>query len=418
MNTGSNGDLYTAPSAQFSNLNLNALASQYSAQYGHNVSELIQRVTKGMIYDAAPRQFFDLKMLGSMTPRTVNGDEFEYSEMGYGRDAVIATGAAAAATYPLTQTFFVADTSVISIDTLIAYPNNAKGTVTAVDTTNSQITVTPMTGSSVPAVSVNDSFSNVSPVEADAMDSISQYFRITPIKRFNYVQMFIKALRFGKMELYKLEKAGTYSNYLSMLKTRFYQQFRCDLSNAFWNGEKGEVTLANGYKAKTMGGLYPSMLAGGSPVVTTTTANMDLALEDLALQTEYGNYGQTRYLYGTNRYILQLSKVYKSLLTRYTPDDEVAKLGLSAVNIGSTNIVLVPYKRFEDTASFPVSWQKMLFLVDHATMTPVQCWGESSGDTLNRVNGGTRENFQDSWVDTTFSCEFNNPPSNGILKIL
>ena len=97
MNTGSNGDLYTAPSAQFSNLNLNALASQYSAQYGHNVSELIQRVTKAIIYDAAPQQFFDLKMLGSMTPRTVNGDEFEYSEMGYGRDAVIATGGAAAA---------------------------------------------------------------------------------------------------------------------------------------------------------------------------------------------------------------------------------------------------------------------------------------------------------------------------------
>ena len=409
--------IYTAPSANYSNVNLNALASQYSAAFGHNVSELIQRVTKGLIYDAAPQQFFDLKMMGSMTPRVVNSDEFEYSEMGYGRDAIIATAGAAAAVYPATQTVTIADTSIISVDTILAYPNNTKGTVVAVDTTLSTITISPMTGGSVPAVVATDSFSNVSPVEADAADSISQYFRIEPIKRYNYVQMYVKALRFGKMELYKLEKAGTYSNYLSMLKTRFYQQFRCDLSNSWWNGEKGEVTLANGMKAKTCGGLYPSMLAGGSPVITTTTANMDLALEDLALQTEYGNYGTTRYLYGTNRYILQLSKVYKSLLTRYTPDDEVAKLGLSAVNIGSTNIVLVPYKRFEDRASFPASWEKMMFLVDHATMTPVQCWGENSGDTINR-QGGTRENFQDSWIETTFSCEFNNPPSNGILKIL
>jgi hypothetical protein len=410
--------LYTAPSTQYSNINLNALASQYSAQFGHNVSELIQRITKAEIYDAAPQQFFDLKMMGSLTPRTVSSDEFEYSEMGYGRDAVIATGAAAAVVYPATQTFAVADTSVVSVDTIIVYPSNAKGNVTAIDTTLGTITVTPLTGLSLPAVTINDSFGNMSPVEGDAMDTISQYFRIEPIKRFNYVQMFVKAIRFGKMELYKLEKAGTYSNYMTMLRKRFYQQFRCDLSNAWWNGEKGEVTLANGNKAKTMGGLYPTMLAAGSPIISTTTANMDVALEDLALQTEYGDYGTTRFLYGTNRYILQLSKVYKSLLTRYSPDDEVAKLGLSSINIGSTNIVLVPYKRFEDRGSFPSSWEKMMFLVDHKAMTPVQCWGEESGDTLNRVNNGTRETYQDSWINVTFSCEFNNPPSCGILKVL
>lgn len=410
--------LYTAPTDQYSNVNLNSLYSQYASQYGHSVSDLVKRVTKELIYDAAPKMFFDLKLLGQKTPEIKASDEFEYAEFGYGREALVVTAGAGAAVYPATQTITVSDTSNISKDTIIVYPNNSKGTVLSVDTTLSQIVVSPMTNLSVPAVVANDLLNNLSPVERDAADTISQYFRIEPTKRYNYVQMFVKALRFGRMELWKLDRAATYSNYLMQLKKRFYQQFRIDLSNAYWNGERGEVTLADGTKAKTMGGVYPLMLAAGSPVVTTSVANMDAALEDLALNTEYGDYGDTRFLFGTPRYILYLSKVYKSSLTRYSPENDMAKLGLNGVDIGSSKIVFVPYKRFEDTASFPVSWQKMLFLMDQNNIMPAQCWGESSGDTLPRQNGGTRENYVDSWIETTFSCEFVNPVGCGIMKVL
>ena len=83
----------------FENVNLNALASQYAAQFGHNTSILIQKITRDLIYDAAPQQFFDLKLLNMKQASNVDSDEFFYQEMGFGRDPVQVTGAIGAAVF-------------------------------------------------------------------------------------------------------------------------------------------------------------------------------------------------------------------------------------------------------------------------------------------------------------------------------
>lgn len=411
---------YTAqvpPTSKFRNVDTNSLASTYAATYSHDSTALIERVVRELIYDASPEQYLDLKLLSLKTPRKVTSDEFFYHEMGFGRDPIIANATAVAGatqTFALTAASFVA----VSVDTIIIYPDGvSRGTVTAKNTGTNEITVTALTGQTLPAVAVNDIFALLSPVEADGMNTISQYFRQETVERFNYVQMLIKAVRFGRMELFKYEQAGSTSNYIQMQKQRCIDQFRVDLSNILWNGERGEVTLANGMNAKTTGGIYPLMIAAGSFNVTSSTASLKSAIEDAALSTEYKKHGYTRFLYGSPRMIYEASKAWKDEKVRYNPGDRMGDVYLEAINIGSSKIVFVPMQRFEEQSCFPASWANRMILVDQETIQPVQCWGEEMGQTLPRKDGGTRENFQDFWIHATFGLQYDNPLGGAIINV-
>jgi hypothetical protein len=410
---------YTAPLDQFTNAELNSLGSGYGAQFGHDIGNVIARINRDIIYDAAPKQFYDLKLFNLKAPRSVPSDEFFYQEMGYGRSPLtVGTAGASAVTWPTKQTVPVNSVDSVSKDTIVTYPNNKKGTVTSVDTVAVTVTISPMNGDTLPAVVSGDTLANHSPVERDAADSISQYFRQGTIERTNYVQMIVKAMRFGKMELYKLQNAPVTSNYLSMEKASFMNQFRIDLSNIYWNGEKGEVVLADGTVDKTADGLYPIMVKAGSPNISAAKAGADDALEELTLLTNYGAEGEVKFLYGAPEHILNLSKLYKELLTRYAPNDMVAKLGLNEVDYGHMRVVFVPMKRLEDRSSFPSSFADRLFLIDQESVTPVVTWGEEIGETLDRSGVGTLQNYKDSWISGQMSCEFNNPLGSGWIDIV
>lgn len=414
--------LYTpqVPAANaFSNLDLNSLASTYAATFGHSTTALIQRIVNHLIYDAAPQQFFDLKILNMKAPKNVPSDEFFYHEMGFGRDPIqhIAADVVAGGASQII-TLLAGHVNRISVDTIIVYTNNTKGTITNVNIGANQITVTAMSGGALPALAGSEIFANLSPVEADGANSISQYFRVDTVERFNFVQMLVKAMRFGRMELFKYQNAGTTSNYLSMQKMRCIQQYRIDLSNIYWNGDRGEVTLASGVKAKTAGGVFPQMVAAGSPNTTATLVNLPAAVEDIALASEFKAYGATRFLYGTPRLIHNLSQQYKRSLTRYTPSDDMAKLGLKGVDMSSSFIVFVPIKRFEERSCFPAAFENRLILLDQESIQPVQTWGEEMGETLQRVNEGTLQNFTDYWISGTFSMEFQNPLGSGYIQVI
>ena len=404
--------------SKFSNTDLNSLASTYASSFTHQTNALIQRVVRELIFDAAPQQFFDLKLLNQKPFESVKSDEWFFHEMDFGRSPL--TTDAADAGGGATQTIPVAaatDLDHVAVDTIIVYPDNTKATVTTVNTAGPDVTVTSLTGQTLPAIAIGDNFAVLSPVEADGADSISQFFRIETTERFNFIQMLVKAMRFGRMELFKYENAGTTSNYLSMQKQRMMQQFRIDISNILWNGERGEVTLANGAVAKTTGGIFPTMVAAGSSNASVTLANSPQALEELALDTEFKAHGATRFFYAAPRLIHFLSQEYKRSLTRYAPNDMIAMLGLNAIDIGSTKIVFVPMKRFEEASCFPAAFRSRGILLDQEAVTCKQTWGEEMGETLSRVPGGTRENFKDFWVSTTFGVEFNNPLGSGFLDI-
>lgn len=405
------------------NMHTNPLGSGYASNYGHAVTGVLQRVTRSIIYDAAPKQYLDLKILSMKQPIKKQSDEFFYSEIGFGRDPIISDAIGSQISAGTTQSIPILNKHNVSKDMIVVYPDNSRGTITNItpNGNGATIEVTAMTGETLPVISTGAVgslvLSYLSPVEADGMDYISNYVRYNTIERTNYIQMIIKAMRFGRIELLKYANAGTLSNYLDMQRKRMYQQFRISLSNIYWNGKMGEVTLANGVKAKTAGGIYPIMREAGSAHLTTTLSNVDGALETLALGTEFGEFGDTRFLYGSPKAILAISKKYKKDLTRYTPNDLVAKLSLEAVDMGSSRIVFVPIKRFEEQSCFPASFAKRLFLLDNQSIDPCYIVPEEFGDTLNRRNGGTLQNYTDSWISATHSIEFKNPLASGIMDI-
>lgn len=405
----------------FQNRNLNAAGSKYAAQYGHQVTSLIQKAVRQAIYDAAPQQYFDLKILGLKTPKMVNSDEYFYHEMGFGRDPIIVAALNAPIAAGVVQVVPVVNLGAVSKDMIVVYPSNERGTITDVNTGTGTITITAQTNGSLPAIAAGaqgaTTFANLSPVEADGQNSISQYFRIDTVERSNYIQMVVKAMRFGQIELEKYKRSGTLDTYLAMQRKIMQEQFRIDLANIYWNGRQAEVTLSNGQKAKTAGGIFPIMQQVGSANTSVSLANLPQALEELALDTEYGVYGKTRFLYGTPRAIHYLSQQYKRSLTRYKPDDNLAKLELDGVRMGSTNIVFVPIKRFEEPSCFPASWRSRLILLDQEAIQPVFFLPENMGETLARVNNGTLQNYTDSWMSATWGLEFSNPLGSGWIDV-
>jgi hypothetical protein len=384
--------------------------------YGHDISLLVQKLTNRAIFDAAPQQFMDLKLLNMVAAEQVNSDEFFYQEMGYQREPLVATASSAAVSWPATQSISIASTDNISTNTIISYPNGQKGSVTNVDTTLLQVTVSPYNGDTLPAVSADDVLANVSSVDHDGSDGFAQYFRASTIERNNYIQLFNKAIRYSEVELHKLKNMGTTSNFLEMERTAMFNQHRIDLSNAFWTGQKGEVITANSTPAKTTGGVFSSMLEAGSPNALATTATLVSAFEDMVLSSEYGDYGQARMAFMTPRVHRALSLAYKEELTRYAPNDDIALLNLKEVNLGSSRIVLVPFKRFEDTASFPGSFANRIVILDMKNIKRTQLWGERSGDTL-KLEDGVPKRYGDIWVDCNMGVKFHNPLACAWLDI-
>lgn len=400
--------LYNDTSAKFNNTNLNSVGSEYASLYGHDVSLLVQKLTNRAIFDAAPQQFMDLKLLNMVPAEQVNSDEFFYQEMGYQREALVATANASAVGYPTTQTISLTSVDYISTNTIISYPNGQKGVVVGVDTSLLTITVSPYNGDTLPAVVADDVLANVSTVDHDGSDGFAQYFRASTIERSNYVQLFNKAIRYSEVELHKLKNMGTTSNFLEMERNAMFNQHRIDLSNAFWVGQKGEVPTFNGTPAKTTGGVFSSMVDAGSPNALATAGTLVDAFEDIVLSSEYGDYGAARMAYMTPRLHRALSLAYKEELTRYAPNDEIALLNLKEVNLGSSRIVLVPYKRFEDAASFPGSFKDRIVLLDMKNIKRTQLWGERSGDTL-KLEDGVPKRYGDVWVDCNMGVKFHNP---------
>jgi len=412
--------------APFGNLNTNPQASQYAQISAYTPAEqiLIAKAIKKAIFDAAPEQYNALKLLFAKPFEDVNLDEFEYLENTFGRSVIEALLASAAVpAVPLSQvlqTITLTATSMTRItpDLIIIYPNNQKAVIQSVGPGNT-INVASQTSDSLPAVAPNDIFSIQSTITSDAMDYFSNYERMDVITRYNFVQFFLRAARWGRIELQKYENAGT-TNYLVVDKEQKIKQLRIDMFNSFWNGQRGEFQISNGYIAKAMGGIYPTMVAAGSMSANPTLAGLRAAFETLAFQTNFKKEGATRFIYGTDEILYELSKVFKDPGLRYAPSDEIANLNLSQYKLGTMNFVPVPCELFRERSCFPADWARKIIVLDQETVTPVKMKGIPSfemGSTLDKGSNGTREGFKDWWVGGQLSIRHDNPVASFWLDV-
>lgn len=403
-------------------LNTNAQGSFYGAQSGFSAQEsnLIKKAIKEAIFDAAPAQYDALKLAFAQAPVEKPGDEFEYLEVNFGRNAleigVAAGGASHAAVVAVpgaqvTQvvTLVASALAYASIDLIISYADGTEGVIQSIAGNN--ITIGSLTSSGLSAVTTGDTFAIRSTIEGDGMDTFSVYQRTETVTRYNYVQFFMRAKRWAKVELQKFINLGT-TDYLDVDKKQKMKQLRVDLFASYFNGQRGEYQIANGIIAKSMGGIYPTMVDAGSLSANPTLSGLQTAFEKLAFATNFKAEGVTRFIYATDEMCYEFSKIYKQPGLRYAPNNEIANLNLKMIELGTQKWVLVPCELFRENSVFPDSWKKRILCLDIETIRPVKMKGLPTYEvatTLDRRNNGTRENYQDWYCGAQLSLEFNNP---------
>jgi hypothetical protein len=300
--------------------------------------------------------------------------------------------------------------------------NSFQATIISVDTGAKTITIAADTGETIPAIADGAQLIYLSPIEGDGQIGWAHLFRASMTERYNFIQLFSLGLEYDEIEWLKMSKNHQYSSFLEMEKQAMLTQFRTSLSNAFWNGKRGEATIINaGQKrvAKKMGGVLHTMFDAGSPNASTTGATIRDAFEDICIGTEFQDYGETRFVFGESSLLLKLSNAYKDEKTRYTPNDSVAKLMLNSIDIGSCKIVLVPMQRFRDRSSFPDFFRKNLMVLDMENIQMVDLIDSRYVDVNYdaRTNGGRNRKAKEVGIDATASIKFHNPLACGFVTV-
>lgn len=401
----------------FGMLVANPQSSQYAGISGYSAQETIRiaKAVKEAIFDAAPEQYNALRLVFEKPMQEVANREFEFLENTFGRSALESTGVVAAqaavAGVSQTQTIPMTAASVTHItpDLIIVYPNNAKAVIKSISGLN--VVVESQTSDGLPAVAIGDVFSILSTIQADAMDYFSNYERLETITRYNFIQEFLRARRWGRMELLEYENSGT-TNYLVRDKAESLRQMRTDLFNAFFNGQRGEFRISNNYVTTSMGGIFPTMVAAGSMTANPTLAGLIPAFRTLAFNTNFKKEGGTRFIYGTQEILSDLSSVFKDPGVRYAPNDTIGSMDLKQYEFGGMKFVPVACELFREISCFPREWARRLLVLDQETISPVKMKGlpyMTIGGTLDRGPNGTRENFKDWYVEANLSLQFNNP---------
>jgi len=399
--------------------NLNADGSEYAAAYGYDTTSLIKRAIAEAIYDAVPAKYKALRLLFDRPIDYEASDVFTYMEKTFGRTALRDSGGGVAGGATQTITLTTGGGKNVTMNKIIVYPNNRKGIVTGV--TGDQITVKRFNGeSNLPTVNAGDYFSIQGSVIADGMNFLTHYDRMSKIERFNYVQLMHRDKRWTRKEMQKFANLGT-TNYFELDKKEQMDLLLGDMFASFWNGQRGEVDVtvpgtANVYKAMTMGGLFPLMVAAGCANATgVTEATLQAAFENLAFQTDYKSEGGVRFIFAQNSLLYALSKAWKETGIRYTPNDKIGDLNLMEYRIGDMRFVPVATELFKELSMFPADFKNRILVLDLDTIKPVCMRGYEPiemGQTSPKGVNGSINDYTEWWIQGMLSLKFNNPLSS------
>ena len=422
--TGSQVIYNPAVSNPFGIVNANAQGANYATESGYSAETLILlgKEVQREIFDAAPQQFNALKVLFSKNFETVGSDEHEYLEHSFGRSSLTANAISAAVGAtpgsPASQniTLTAASISRVGLNYIITYPDNTQAIVRSINTGTNVITVESITSGALPAVADDDIFAIRSTIDGDGFSGFTTYERLETVTRYNYVQFFMRVARWGEIEQQKFINMGT-TNYMDADKKEKVRQLRTDLFVSFFNGVRGEFQLSGGTPAKSMGGIYPLMIAAGATPSNPTISGLKSAFEAAAFATNYKAEGGVRFVFGTDEMLYELSKAFKEPGIYYTPDNKIADLNLDLYKIGTMRFVPVPCELFKEASCFPAAWSRRLLCVDMESVQPVIMKGFPPVEMGSTLGMQIRERFKDWWVRAQLSLRYNNPLSGFIIDV-
>ena len=407
----------TAAQSPYNNQNLNPIGSNYSALGNPDYDEtlLIQRAIVTQIVDATPQKYKMLRLFFDKPVVYQNLDEFTYLEKTFGRTALVAGNSPASGA---TQHIELTSSGNVTVNKIIVYPDNTHGIVTAVTVEAGpvdHIDVAPVTGgANLPTVTAGDSFAIQGGIIADGMNFFMHYDRMSTVERYNYIMLLHRDKRWTRMEMQKHRNAGI-TNYLEMDKKEQSELLYQDIFISFLNGVRGEFTVTvpgtgNSYVAKSMGGVFPSLVSAGCAHTDSTPATLISDFETLAFATDYKSDG-VRFVLGTPAALYAIDKLWKEPGIRYAPNDRIADLNLTQYNIGDMKFVKVPIQVFQEASMFPIAWANRIIVLDMDSIQPVCMRGYlpiEMGETADQQQGA-REDYKEWWMQACLSLMFNNP---------
>jgi hypothetical protein len=416
--------------APFGALQANPQASPYvpTSAYAPAETILLDKAVVSALFDAAPQSFNVMNILFNKPFRTVDDDVFEYLEYTFGRNAIeLAANVTAVPAVPnnvvsATLTLTPASIGNVDLNAIIVFgTTNDQAIVRSINAAANTITVQSMTSGGIPAVAfaTNPLLQVMAQISADGRSTFTGYQRTKTITRWNMIQQFQRAVRWGRWELQKYKNLAR-TDYLSIEIQQRMKEMRYDLITTFFNGKKGEYQLATGEVAKATDGIYPMMVNAGSAILTATSATLKATFEAGCMQSDYREEGAVRFAVGTQKVLYELSKSFKEPGIRYTPDNMVANLNLMEYRIGEMRIVPLRVEILRETSLFPADFGNRLFVLDLTTITPVVMKGipaMESGATLMMGADGTREGFKDWFILAQMGLQFNNPLGSFIINI-
>jgi len=413
--------LQNTQAAGFTEANLNALGSLYGQDFRHADRYWIEREVNKVLVRTWPEMFTDMTLLFQKTPKFKQSDEFEYNTNSYDRKGFTVTVATAAVVSPNTVTVSVASVADIAFtDMSVNCGNQSLATVVNINYQANTIELKPMTNRGIPAMSVGQILPFVAPVEADGAKTINFRYRMLPQRQHNYIMLISGMIEYTMLELQKQQNNSYIPDFLNQEFENLVLHIRNSMSNMFWQGIRGEFTLADGRVAKSCMGIDEFITNGGN-IVNTPVSSFGDAVENAVLASQFGSQGQRKFLYTTPRRATDLQKQYKNAATlRFQLQDKATNvnLELDEYQFGAGTVVVIPFQRFQDTASFPAEYQDFAYLLDHNLIDPVklQNWADT-GQTPDRKSGPYLLMSTQRWISDSMSTEMYNPLAHSKIII-
>lgn len=415
---------FAFPSNQFNSINLNSPASNLADTYGLDKSKLIAPRIRRLIFNAAPKDYTDLKLLMMKQPDIEKDFEFIYFEIPYQRQSAITPALGSGIVAGTSQIVPITNPDAVSPDLMLIHPSTEqKVIVKDVSPTGYTMTIEAAIGESLPALTSGLTY--VFPVHAsvdgDLSSKITQMTRAGKIiERTNYVQMFARGTFFGRVERYKYEQNGT-TDYMDKNRETMFTEYRIDNSNSYWNGTRGLITTSQGQRAYLMDGIVPIMKRAGSLQISCTASQLYTALVTASYETRFNGDVETRYIYGAHKHINKIAEILKLPLMRFTAKgDNGMEIPLQYVEITGERWVFVPMQRWEQKSnSFPASWENQLIMLNPDSITPVMTFPEALRKLQGRdvANPTNMNNFDIEWIEGTLSIKMNNPLNAALITI-
>jgi hypothetical protein len=406
----------------FNIANLNSPGSNYATLYGKEKSKLIADVIQRSIFDDTPKDYYEIPLLYLNEAEVVDKAEFSWMEMNIQRVPIETPVLGSTIAAGVQQTIPLNNLTDITLDRLVVRTdNNQMASVIDVDPTG-YFTIQAQTGETLSVLSSGSSYKwiNQSSIDADARTNITGRYRMDKlIERYNLVQQFATATEFGREELWTYNRVGT-TNYVPMTRDQLRKQYKMDLVASYWNGKRGEVTLSDGKVGKTMGGIYPTMLAAGSPYITTTLSTIVDGIFTAAYQSRFDSGENLKFLYGRPEAISKISREVKMDKMWWESTNAFgAEFKLEMISDASNRIVLVPCGTFERrSGTLPDFYENLLFLLPQQKIKPVIMWGMRVGAVDSRENNSaTLATSKVEYIEGTLSQKMPNPLEAAIIKL-